>query len=96
MDQNPPSTDTTNGQRNGSNNGEKKVGPIIATLVIVLVLIIAALYVFASRITQPSLPTDQSDGSGQTVQPVTGTSTSVDSLKSDLNAAVNGLDQQNF
>jgi len=84
-------------------NGEKKVGPIIATLIIVLVLIIAALYIFASKISQPSMPddaattADTSGASGATsVSPVTGTSTDVDNLQKDLNSATQGLDNQNF
>src|SRR5690242_16756626 len=80
-------------------NGQKKVGPIIATLVIVLILIIAALYLFASRINQPSLPSDTSTDSAsasQSVQPVTGTSDDPHSLQNDLNNSTTGLDKQNF
>ncbi len=81
-------------------HGDKKVGPIIATLIIVLVLIFAALYLFASRITQPIIPDDSTatqqttDDSG--VKPVTSTSTDVNSLQTDLNASTNGLDNKNF
>ena len=81
---------------------DKKVGPIISSLIIVLVLIFAALYLFASRITQPSLTDDSTSGDTQTasssngVKPVTSTSTDVKSLQSDLNASTNGLDNQNF
>lgn len=92
-------------------NGHKKVGPIIATLVIVLVLIIAALYIFAARLNQQAIPTDMTsadtsgDSSGATsqaatapssVQPVTGTSTDVNSLQNDLDNSTAGLDNQNF
>ena len=92
-------------------NGEKKVGPIIATLVIVLILIIAALYLFASRINQPAIPDDNAVTAGNldgtltannpapaatAVEPTTGTSTDVQSLQNDLNNSTNGLDGQNF
>lgn len=81
-------------------SGEKKVGPIVATLIIVLVLIIAALYLFASKINQPAIPTDaaMNDTSDQTasVQAITNTSTDVQDLQNDLNAADVGLDAQNF
>ena len=101
--------------KSASQNGDKKVGPIIATLIIVLILIIAALYLFASRINQPAIPDDNAvtagnlDGTqparGSTaspastateVQPVTNTSTDVNSLQSDLNNSTAGLDNQNF
>src|ERR1700744_1979633 len=86
----------------------KKVGPIIATLLIVLILIIAALYLFAARINQPAIPTDDSgtseygDVSGaqspaaQSVPAVTGTSTDLQSMQSDLDNSTAGLDNQNF
>jgi hypothetical protein len=86
-------------------NGEKKVGPIIATLIIVLVLIIVALYLFAARINQPAIPDDNSTAAGgaaetvtadQSVQPVVGTSTDLQSLQNDLNQSTTGLDNQNF
>ena len=87
-------------------NGHKKVGPIIATLVIVLVLIIAALYLFASRINKEPVPTDTSaamttndtnnEPAAPTVAPVTGTSDDPASIQADLNASTNNLDQQNF
>lgn len=90
-----------------NNNGHKKVGPIIATLVIVLILIIAALYVFASRINQQSMPYDNATAdeasnansttqTPQTVEPITGNSDDVSSLQSDLNASTKGVDSQNF
>jgi hypothetical protein len=91
---------------NLSDNGHKKVGPIIATLVIVLILIIAALYLFASRINQQSVPTDTTTADStsansiaaatQSVQPVTGTADDPTALQSDLNASTKGLDSQNF
>ncbi len=105
----PPISPVNNGGSSAIGNGHKKVGPIIATLVIVLILIIAALYVFASRINQQAIPydnttadqssaTDQSTTppSPQTIKPVTGKSDNVTSLQSDLNASTNGVDSQNF
>lgn len=83
-----------------SDNGHKKVGPIIATLVIVLVLIMAALYVFATRINKEPVPTDTSTTAAvdqsPSVQAVTNTTDDPASLQSDLNASTKGLDQQNF
>jgi hypothetical protein len=81
------------------NNVQKKVGPIIATLIIVLILIIAALYMFASRLNQQAVPTDDMTDLGtttQTVQPITGKSDDINSIQTDLNASTNGVDQQNL
>ena len=81
---------------------DKKVGPIIASLIIVLVLIFIALYLFASRITTPVIPDDATASdtdqtyAAQGVKPVTSTSTDVKALKADLDASTNGLDNQNF
>lgn len=83
----PPSTP--------SNSPEKKVGPIVASLIIVLILIIAALYVFASRITQPMIPDDTSTAV-TSVPAVTSTSTDLRALQSDLNVSTKGLKAQNF
>ena len=76
----------------------KKVGPIISTLVIVLILIMAALYVFASRISQQTLPSDalNDSSSTQSVQAVTNNSDDVSSLQNDLKTSTKGLDSQNF
>lgn len=71
---------------------EKKVGPIVATLIIVLVLIIAALYLFASKVSQPAIPTDSSDTAAATS---TGDA-DLDALQSDLNNSTSNLDAQNF
>jgi hypothetical protein len=90
-----------------NSNGHKKVGPIVAILIIVLVLIIAALYLFASRINQQtlpvntpitdmSLPNDNEATVTQSVQSITNTSDDVQSLQDDLNTSTNGLDTQNF
>jgi hypothetical protein len=85
-------------------HNDKKVGPIIATLLIVIVLIFVALYLFASHITSSSLPDDatvsNNGASGISaqdgVQPVTSKSTDVNSLQNDLNNSTTGLDNQNF
>jgi hypothetical protein len=71
---------------------EKKVGPIVATLIIVLVLIIAALYVFASKVKEPAIPTDAQDATST----VSTGSPDLDSLQSDLNDSTSNLDKQNF
>ena len=76
---------------------QKKIGPIISTLIIVLILIMAALYIFASQVTQQTLPTDDStDASSTTVQPITNNSDDVQSMQNDLNASTQGLNSQNF
>jgi hypothetical protein len=82
----------------------KKVGPIIATLVIVLVLIIAALYLFASKVSQRAATDQMTDtpsttnqtGQTQTVKPVTNSSDDLKSIQMDLNASTNGVDNQSF
>jgi len=66
---------------------EKKVGPIVATLIIVLVLIIASLYLFASKVKQSSLPTDQVESTG---------SPELDALQKDLNDSTDNLHKENF
>ena len=94
------------------NNNHKKVGPIIAILVIVLVLIIAALYLFASRINQQTTPINTENPpvtktvisnneaaattATQSVPIITNTSDDLQSMQNDLDASMNGLDNQNF
>lgn len=80
-------------QNNQAGKAEKKVGPIVATLIIVLILIIVALYLFASKVNPPATPSDTA--TEQTGTAVT-TQTDVQNLQNDLNNATNGLDQQNF
>jgi len=104
----PPMNPPTNGgmQNNApmtENHEQKKVGPIVATLIIVLVLIIAALYLFASKINQqapisnaPHVPTTTNSVVQQYVEPITSTSTDVQSLQNDLDNSTNGLGNQNF
>ena len=72
-------------------SGEKKVGPIVATLIIVLVLIIAALYLFASKANQPAIPTDASMQAANA-----STSIELNSLQKELDNSTAGLDKQNF
>lgn len=99
---NQPMTSPAQGTSMG--NGHRKVGPIVATLIIVLVLIIAALYLFASRLNQQAAPADTTATSEvdltatatQSVQPITNTANDPQSLQNDLNKATNGLDSQNF
>lgn len=94
------------------NHEHKKVGPIIATLVIVIVLVVAALYIFGSKLNKqsPIVPeqntatselsaTDQMAGMATptaSVTPVTNKADDVQSINNDLNSALNGLDSQNF
>lgn len=90
-------------QRKGENE-QKKVGPIVSTLVIVLVLIIAALYLFAQKINKEPIPTDATPNAAGsnpvsatgTVPVINGKSNDPASLQNDLNASTQNLDQQNF
>lgn len=75
--------------------GEKKVGPIVATLIIVLILIIAALYLFASKINQPETAAEDSLAAGVQASD-TMSQEDIQSLQDDLDSATTGLDQQNF
>ena len=84
----------TNNQTTSEN--KKNIGPIIATLVIVLILIIGALYIFASHISQQTLPADALNTSTTTVQVITNKSDDVNSLQNDLNSSIDGLNKQNF
>ena len=99
-----PSTSTASSTASSvSDSSHKKVGPIIATLVVVLVLIIAALYLFASKVNKEPVPVDTMTtavnnvtAASPTVAPVTSSSDDPVSLQSDLNASTNNLDTQNF
>lgn len=81
---------------------EKKVGPIVATLVIVLILILAALWLFASKVNQPAAPVralDQQPQQQQQTQaaaPAPNSAEDLNDLNADLNTSVDGLDSQNF
>ncbi len=87
--------DTTQSSQTEQENGHKKVGPIIATLVIVLILIIGALYIFASRMNQQTLPADITiDTTTRTVKEITNTSDDINSLNNDLNSSAGGLEGQ--
>jgi cytochrome c biogenesis protein ResB len=74
---------------------EKKIGPIVAILVIVVVLVAAAIYFFAGRGTDAPVP-ENTTAASEEVQPVTNNSDEVSDIEADLNASVNGLDDQNF
>ena len=82
--------------------GHKKVGPIVTVAVVVLLLIVAALYLFASKINRNTVPVDSTvatndtSDEAQTVQPVTNKSNDIQSIEADLNASTQGLDAQNF
>lgn len=94
----------------GSAKSGKKVGPIVAILVIVLILIIAAVYLFASKLNKNEAPientaaplvqnqvtTEQTANLQETVPPVTNTADDPDTLSKDLNSATAGLDSQGF
>jgi len=70
----------------------KKIGPIIGILVIVIILIVAALYLFGSKVNNIESVSNNS----QSVQPITNNSDDVSSLQADLDASTDGLDNQNF
>lgn len=78
--------------------GEKKVGPIVATLIIVLILIIAALYLFASKINQSEAPIENvAVQEQQAVAPAEISSENdVSALEAELDSATAGLEEQNF
>lgn len=103
INQNPPSAPQQPAPAIPEHNG-KKVGPIIATLLIVLILIIAALYVFGSRLNQQmptdstadTMNTDLSANASQSIQPVTSNSDDLNDIQKDLNRSTNGIDSQNF
>jgi hypothetical protein len=83
---------------------KKNVFPIVAAL-IALVIIIVALYFFATRLDTAPVPTDDAAAgtydsedftTTEEVRPVSGTSDDVQSLEADLEASIDGLDNQNF
>jgi len=80
---------------NVSLHKEKKVGPIVATLIIVFILIIVALYLFATQINQQTPEVDSSLAAQVTI-PASTTVEEINSLENDLNSATSGLDGQNF
>ena len=104
MDNNNQQTAPVNPMMNTAPSMPKKTGPMIGILVVVLILIIAALYLFASKLSNSS--TSSADNSmmdatetaavGQSVQPVTNTSDDMQSLQSDLDSSTKGLDGQGF
>lgn len=103
MDNTNNQTNTTPNTFNPNNAGEsKKVGPIIAILIIVFILIIAALYVFASRLNQVATPNNTMMNKQNSmmyeasVKAVTNTSDEPSDLQKDLDRSDDGLDQNNF
>lgn len=84
-------------QQVSSNPEHKKVGPIIATLIIVLILIIGALYLFASKISQNTLPSEATMNTDTVVVPtITNKADDLNSLQSDLDMSTTGVDDQKF
>jgi len=85
-----------------NNPTPKKVGPIIAIMVILLVLVMAAIYMFASRLNKQPATNNTGYNSNleftaqQPVAPVTNSSDDISSIETDLNSSTNGLDGQNF
>ena len=79
----------------------KKTGLVVITLVVILILILGALYLFASKSDSPSVPGDDYDAvplrnDEQAVQPITNDADDISSIEADLDASVEGLDEQNF
>jgi len=88
----------------------KKVGPIVATLVVVVILVIVAIILFASRTNQQVIPADsisnasasstasydQASSTAPAVKPITNTADDVHSLQNDLNKATQGVGSQRF
>jgi len=75
--------------------GRKNIGPIIITLVVVLILIIGGLYIFASRMSLQTLPSDALTPATTTnVKVITNKADDVKSLQNDLKSATDGLDSQ--
>ncbi len=79
----------------GAPKKERKVGPIVATLIIVLIVIVAALYLFASKINQSS-DTASTPRAAQTQATQVNTQEDISSLQSEVNDSTSGLDDQNF
>jgi hypothetical protein len=80
----------------------KKIGPIVATLVVIILVVIAALYLFGSYMNkQPastSLNANNIDAAiaDETVPTVTNTADDPQSLQNDLDTATAGVDTQTF
>lgn len=102
--QNPMPSPVYNGPGVSMPGEHKKIGPIVATLVIVLVLVVAAIYIFASKVNKDAVVStpDVTQSTAQdtsapaedmtpAVKTVTNSSTDVNSLQSDLDASTNGL-----
>lgn len=76
----------------------RKVGPIVTTVIIVVLVIIGGIYLFASYANKEDSYGGNGDTSApqSTVAPVTNNSDEVDTIQADLNASIQGLDQQDF
>ncbi len=99
MDQNnQPNTPMNNNQTVNPAPEHKNTGPMISILVIILILIIGLLYMFASRTEAPIIPTEYKTPNETVVEVenITNQSDNVSDLETDLNASVEGLDQQSF
>ncbi len=73
---------------------ERKVGPIVASLIIVIIIIIAVLYLFASKINQPA-PVENNLATQPAAVGNAGTD-DLSGLEAELNASTDGLNEQNF
>ena len=98
-----PSLDTSGPTNN------KKMGPIVATLIIVLVLIIGILFMIASRLNKnttpidsasvansPILNTDNNVEPQTNIEPISDTSDDLQSIQNDLDKSISGIDEQNI
>ena len=101
MDQNTQQTYTPPNSPTNTGSSPKKTSMAIVMLVVALILILAALYLFASRM-DSSVPntTDSTNASAvneaPAVAPVTNTSDDMDSIQADLNASTQGVDGQSI
>ena len=101
MDNNNQQQVPPNSTMNTASSMPKKTGPMVGVLVVVLILIISALYLFASKLSTLSTPSDETSmmdsfdnaAAVQNVQPITNTSDDVQSLQNDLNSANAGEGQ---
>ncbi len=92
----------TNNTPNPAPTNHHKVGPIIATLVILIILVVAALYVFASRMNK-NTPVDATPAVTDTSAPTQDTVASADTnsddpaaMQADLDASTQNVDSKNF
>ncbi len=79
----------------------KNIGPIIGTFVIILLLVITAIYLLASRVSkeptiQNTTTTTENNIPTQTITPIENNSDDLQSIQSDLDISIQGVDDQNF